>query len=120
MTEAEMQDVADMVVEAIRDELARVLPVFAEMVAREIRRLENAPPANMTEHERVMALTIGRIYRDQGGRPVPTKAVAVRLGYSPQHMLTLLKQAEDKEVVSSIPGRGNRHSGRWIPITAAA
>lgn len=77
-------------------------------------------PDSASEFDRELARVVEQIWRDQNRRPAVTAAVAVRIGYSHDYTLDLLKDAERAGVVASIPARGRRHSGRWIPVSQAA
>ena len=120
MNDAERQELELMITEIVRRELAAQVEVIVQRVfeVADARQREGLP-AGLSDFDRELARQVEAVYRNQG-RPAKTAAIAVRLGYSTCHTLSLLKDAEQVGAVASIPGRGNRHSGLWVPVGIAA
>jgi len=113
------------IIDVIRDELARALPSFAAMVAVELARLEREKeqaylPSDISPEDKQVALMVDRIWRNQGRQPVRTLTFATHAGYGRTRALEILKDAEGNGAITSIRGRGDRHSGRFVPLRAVA
>jgi hypothetical protein len=123
MTDAITADMEAAIRRIVEDAIDAAIPrIVAALLAEQARRAEQARglPEGVSDFDRELARVVETIWRDQGRQPVRTPAVAVRIGYSGFHTLCLLKEAERVGAVASIPGRGSRHSGRWIPVSGAA
>jgi hypothetical protein len=121
MTDDEMRALREMFIDVLRAEIANAIPVMVRAMFEEADRRQRAQlPEGLTALDRELARVVGRIYRDQGRKPAKTLAVSMSVGYSPSHTLTLLKAAEEAGAVASVPGRGDRHSGLWLPADRAA
>lgn len=76
-----------------------------------------AEPTNQLDA--LLMRTVAQLWRDQGQKPATTRAVAMRIGYSPDWTLELLKDAaREKALIYEIPGTGERCSGKWTPLNA--
>ena len=111
------------IIETIRDELARLMPVITEQLAKdtarrvvEAMRLRQVPSTTNSAPE-VVAGAVETVYTRQGGKPAKTQAVALEAGYSRRYTLDLLKLAAMQGMVKAEQGRGQRCSGRWYPAT---
>ncbi len=105
--------------EAITAAIPRIVAALLEEQARRIEKARGLPQG-VSDFDRQLAATVEAIWRDQGRSPATTRAVAMRIGWTERQALRVLKDAEQFGAVASIPGRGSRHSGRWIPIYEAA
>lgn len=126
MTEETMAALEGLVREAVRDEVQTVL---AGLLAATLRALDEqqqedqarrALPEGISEFDRELARAVSQVYRNQGRKPVTTMAIACHIGYSRNRTRELLKEAEQVGALASVPGKGRRHSGRWLPASTAA
>jgi len=120
MIDADIAVLETLIRDVVRHEVETA--VAAVLVALEGRGqpVRRALPPGVSEFDCELARQVEAAWRDQGRRPVSTAAMATRLGYSHSYTMVLLKDAERAGAVASIPGRGRRHSGRWLPISARA
>jgi len=105
----------------VEEAITAAIPrIVAALLAEQRAARDRGLPEGISDFDRELARMVEALYRDQGRQPVRTTTLAVRCGYGTTQMLVHLKSAEQVGAVASIPGRGNRHSGRWIPVSAAA
>jgi len=118
------QDDYEAIAALVRQELQAMLPEIVRVTLEMVRGADRASvvtlPETASEFDRALAAVVEALWRDQGRRPVTTGAVAMRCGYSLSHTRRLLQDAEALGVVRSVPRRGRRHSGRWLPLSAVA
>ena len=101
--------------------VAAAIPAIARAVREELQRQDRrALPEGVSDFDRDLARIVEAIWRDQGRRPATTRAVSMRCGYSLSHTRRLLQDAEQAGAVASVPRRGRRHSGRWLPVAVSA
>lgn len=118
MTDADFETIRAIIRCEVEAAIAVMLAALEEARAMS-QAAQAALPANVSAFDRELARAVEQVYRNQG-RPATTGAVAVRIGYSHDYTLDLLKAAEAAGAVASMPGRGSRHSGRWLPVGRAA
>lgn len=113
-------ELREFVQEAVTVEMTRILPQFVKLLVDELEARQQKPALQLDRQDSQIAGIVRDIWRDQGRQAVRTKAVANRMNYSPEWTLRLLKQAEYNGAITSIAGRGNRHSGRFLPVEDVA
>jgi len=77
---------------------------------------EPALPSQCTELDVYLAGVVRTIYRDQGHKPVSTKAVAYHTTFVEGYVVRLLADAAEHGAIYAVPGRGKRRSGKWLPF----